>query len=86
MSTSNVQCQRPQGRDAAKRSKDKSSKASKIEGVERVVECHDDYMTFRKKELERYEAMEAVGSMSLNDTKQWRQLSYVPKHEILYEA
>ncbi|GAA0150708.1 hypothetical protein LIER_09586 [Lithospermum erythrorhizon] len=60
MSTSNVQCQRPQGRDAAKRSKGKSSKASKIEAIERVVECHDDYMTFRKKELERYEAMEVA--------------------------
>ncbi|GAA0171922.1 hypothetical protein LIER_25850 [Lithospermum erythrorhizon] len=60
MSTSNIQCQRPQGRDAAKRSKGKSSKASKIEPVERAVECHDDYMTFKKKELERYELMEAA--------------------------
>ncbi|GAA0157214.1 hypothetical protein LIER_38417 [Lithospermum erythrorhizon] len=60
MSTSNFQCQRSQGRDAGKRSKFKSSKTSKIEAVERVVECHDDYMTFRKKKLERYEVMEAA--------------------------
>ncbi|GAA0144641.1 hypothetical protein LIER_05034 [Lithospermum erythrorhizon] len=60
MSTSNIQFHHPQGRDGAKRSKGKSSKALKIEAVERVVECHDDYMTFREKKLERYEAMEAV--------------------------
>ncbi|GAA0159589.1 hypothetical protein LIER_16329 [Lithospermum erythrorhizon] len=60
MSISNTQHQRPQGRDASKRLKGKPKKISKVEVVEKAVEWHEDYMTFRKNELERYEAMEAA--------------------------
>ncbi|GAA0147634.1 hypothetical protein LIER_07287 [Lithospermum erythrorhizon] len=60
MPISNTQHQRPQGRDASKRLKGKSKKISKVEVVEKAVECHEDYMAFRKNELERYEAMEAA--------------------------
>ncbi|GAA0147119.1 hypothetical protein LIER_06900 [Lithospermum erythrorhizon] len=60
MSISNTQHQRPQGRDVSNLLKGKSKKISRVEVVEKAVECHEDYMAFRKIELERYEAMKAA--------------------------
>ncbi|GAA0147990.1 hypothetical protein LIER_07550 [Lithospermum erythrorhizon] len=52
MSISNTQHQCPQGRDASKRLKGKSKKISKVEVVEKAVECDEDYMAFMKNEVE----------------------------------